>query len=204
MMRKRVICRALMIFVNASVLMVPVVPSLLSTPAVAQTTGVVDAGEAQAVTLRAKVTAIDAANRGVTLVGPAGNTFVVHAGDEVRNFDQIKVGDNVVAKYYTSLLLVLAPPGTRTPVNSDIEAAQRAAKGQLPAAAIARRTVVTGLVVGIDLAAHTLSLVDRPGGVVHTVNVADPQKQAELKKVKVGDTLTAVLTEELAIGLDRG
>ena len=42
---------------------------------------------------KAKVEAVDAATRTVTFKGEKGNVFEVVAGDEVKNFDQIKVGD---------------------------------------------------------------------------------------------------------------
>src|SRR5512134_3592694 len=45
----------------------------------------------------ATVTAIDAANRKVTLVTPDGRKETFKAGPEVVNFDQIRIGDQVKA-----------------------------------------------------------------------------------------------------------
>ena len=81
-------------------------------------------------------------------------------------------------------------------------AASRAAKGQVPAAALRTKMVVTGTVVAVDLANHTISLVDPSGGMVHVFNVTDPRRQAALKRVKVGDSLTAIGTEAFAIALE--
>ena len=53
-----------------------------------------------AVVITAKVEAIDKKDRAVALRGPAGNVFVVEVGDEVKNFKQIKVGDQVRVEYY--------------------------------------------------------------------------------------------------------
>jgi hypothetical protein len=47
---------------------------------------------------------------------------VVKAGDEVRNLDQVKIGDTVIARY---VALVLAQPGTQISEDS-ISAAGRA------------------------------------------------------------------------------
>ena len=47
----------------------------------------------------ALVTAIDKATRKVTLKGAKGEPFDVVAGDEVKNFDQIAVGDEVKIAY---------------------------------------------------------------------------------------------------------
>ena len=46
----------------------------------------------------ARVTGIDKAARTITLKGPKGRVFDVIAGDEVRNFDQISVGDEVLVE----------------------------------------------------------------------------------------------------------
>src|SRR5437773_2555037 len=54
---------------------------------------------ANVVEITASVQAIDKANRTVTIKGPRGRVETVTAGPEVKNFDQIKVGDNVVLRY---------------------------------------------------------------------------------------------------------
>ena len=159
-------------------------------------------GSSQTITARAKVQAIDLATREVTLVGPEGNVFTVHAGDAVRNLDKVKVGDTVVATYYASIVLVLSAPGTQVPDNQVNAARARAAKGQMPAGALGTRVIVTGTVVGVDLVNHTISLVNPSGGMVHTFDVTDPRQQAALKRVKVGDLLTAIGTEAFAIALE--
>ena len=171
-------------------------------PAWGQASGMGGIGSSQTITARAKVQAIDLATREVTLVGPEGNVFTIHAGDAVRNLDKIKVGDTVVATYYASIVLVLSAPGTQVPDNQVNAAASRAAKGQIPAAALRTKMVVTGTVVAVDLANHTISLVDPSGGMVHIFNVTDPRRQAALKRVKVGDSLTAIGTEAFAIALE--
>ena len=94
-------------------------------PAWAQASGMGGIGSSQTITARAKVQAIDLAAREVTLVGPEGNVFTVHAGDAVRNLDKVKVGDTVVATYYASIVLVLSAPGTQVPDNQ-VNAGRRA------------------------------------------------------------------------------
>ena len=159
-------------------------------------------GSSQTITERAKVQAIDLASREVTLVGPEGSVFTIHAGDAVRNLDKVKVGDTVVATYYASIVLVLSAPGTQVPDNQVNAARARAAKGQMPAGALGTRVIVTGAVVGVDLVKHTISLVNPSGGLVHTFDVTDARQQAALKRVKVGDSLTAIGTEAFAVALE--
>ena len=55
----------------------------------------------------AKVIAVDPAQRTVTLQSTSGKTRTIEVGDQVRNFDQIKVGDTVHAKYTQALALEL-------------------------------------------------------------------------------------------------
>ena len=59
--------------------------------------GAITIGEA--VELQGLITAIDKNTREVTIKGGSGNTMTVTAGPQVKNFKQIKVGDQVVAKY---------------------------------------------------------------------------------------------------------
>ena len=91
---------------------------LTALPAVAQkkpdvTGGTVvtsEPGKAAAVrTLQvtAQVVALDKASRTVSLKGPEGNVIDVVAGDEVKNFAQIKVGDYLFVRYMQSLSLEL-------------------------------------------------------------------------------------------------
>ncbi len=60
-----------------------------------------------AVEISAQVVAIDKATRTVTLKGPKGKVVDIVAGEQVKNFDQIKVGDLVVARYAQALTLEL-------------------------------------------------------------------------------------------------
>ena len=62
---------------------------------------------ARTATVRATVEAIDAANRQLTLKGPRGNVFAVAVDPQVRNLEQVKVGDSVVVRYFEALSLTL-------------------------------------------------------------------------------------------------
>jgi hypothetical protein len=64
-----------------------------------------------------------------------------------------------------------------------------------------RVTQITGLVVGIDLGAHSVDVVNPQGGQVYNVHVTDPDRQARLPMLKVGDKITAVVSEALAVSI---
>lgn len=154
------------------------------------------------VTARATVKTVDLQTRKVTLETAGGNTIVLKVGDEVRNLPQVRPGDTVIAHYYTSSAYVLAPPGTKLPDDSLTVAGGRAAAGEKPAGAVATKMVVSGLVVGVDRTLHTVSLVDPAGGAIRSVNVVTPEGQQSMKLIKVGDTITAIITEAVLIGVE--
>ena len=146
--------------------------------------------------ITATVVAIDKASRTVTLKVPKGRTVDVVAGDAVRNFDQIRVGDNVVVEYQEALTLELkkakAPGGVTETVT-----AGRAKPGEQPAAAVRREIVALASVVAVDPKKSTISLKGPRGNVVDL----KVQNQDHFKVVKVGDQVEAVYTEALAVAV---
>src|SRR6185312_16443345 len=63
--------------------------------------------------IKATVEDIDYAKREVTLKGPAGNTARFAIDDSVKNFPQMKKGDEVNIGYYESVAFAIAKPGER-------------------------------------------------------------------------------------------
>src|SRR5205814_1964326 len=68
--------------------------------------------EVGAITKTAKVTAVDPAKRTVTLVNPDGITNTYELGKNVRNFDQIKVGDEVKATLLEAVAVAVSKSNT--------------------------------------------------------------------------------------------
>ncbi len=176
----------------------------VTAPCLGQTAGpVAGVGQSSAVTVRATVKSIDLATRHVTLVGPEGNAFTLKIGDLARNLDQVHAGDQVRATYYRSVVFVLSSPNAPLPADTVAAAAATAPAGDLPAGAAMNRVTISGLVVGVDPAAHTLQVIDPTGGEIHTIAVTDPQRQRQLQNIKVGDTITAYVTEALLVSVDK-
>lgn len=61
------------------------------------------------VTLKAKVEAIDYANREVALKGPKGNVVPLKVSDDVQGLENVKVGDTVTVAYAQALALEMLP-----------------------------------------------------------------------------------------------
>jgi hypothetical protein len=151
----------------------------------------------QSVELAAIVAAIDKATRTVTLKGPNGTLDVV-AGEEVRNFDQIRVGDSVVARYQRALSLELKK--TRSALGeSHVETTARAEPGAQPGAMAGRTITVLADVVAVDAEKSLISLKGPRGNVVD-LQVQNP---GHFKVVKVGDQVEAVYMEAVAIAVTR-
>jgi Cu/Ag efflux protein CusF len=152
---------------------------------------------AEAVQITASVEALDKAKRLVTLKGPEGNTFVVQAGPEVKNFDQIKVGDLVVARYIEALTLELKPGGGQIRERVERENAVAAKPGQAPGAAAGRQVTVIADVMAVDTANQKVRL----RGPQRTIDlkVRDPN---QLKLIKVGDQVEATFTEAVALAVE--
>ena len=150
---------------------------------------------ASTVEATATVVAIDKATRTVTLQGPQ-RTFDIVAGDEVRNFDQIRIGDNVTAKYVEALSLELKK--TKAPLDAKGTAAiTRAAPGARPGGAAGREITFVADVVDVDQAKSTISLKGPSGNVVD-LKVQNPD---QFKVVKKGDQVEAVYTQAIAVAV---
>jgi hypothetical protein len=145
----------------------------------------------------ATVTAVDPATRTITLKGPKGNTVDIVASEEVRNFDQIKVGDKVVAQYREALSLELRKTEGK-PSASEAGVVARAKPGERPAGVVAREVQVTAEVVAVDRAKNLISLKGPRGNVVD-LKVKNPD---HFKVVKKGDLVDAVYSEALAISVE--
>jgi hypothetical protein len=150
------------------------------------------------VELSAQVISINKATRTLTLKGERGNVVEIVAGDEVRNFDQIQVGDSVVARYLEALTLELKKTKVAAGEPTVSEELGRAKPGERPAVAGQRTITAITDVVAVDPAASTISLKGPQGNVV-TLDVQNPD---QFKVVKVGDQVEVTYTEALALSVE--
>jgi hypothetical protein len=176
--------------------------SALALPAAAQTGAVVAASApgkgavGEVVKVQATITAIDKAARNVTLKGPKGEETVVNAGPEVKNFDQMKVGDTVTVEYVRALALELKKGGGLIVQRTEQAGAAAAKPGERPAGAVGREVKVVADVIAVDPATQTVTLK----GPQRTVElkIADAE---QFKRVAKGDQVEATFTEAVAIAV---
>ena len=145
---------------------------------------------------RATITAIDPATRMVTLQAPSGATFSIHAGEEVRNFDQLKVGDRVVSRQTEALLLGLrkVPNGIRQ--RTDFVDLVGSAPGGRPGLTARHVVQAVANVTAVDAKAGTVTL--RGVNETRTIKVSD---RALLATLSVGDQVEATMVDQEAISV---
>jgi hypothetical protein len=162
---------------------------------VADAKGAIEVG---AITKTANVTAVDPAKRTVTLVNPDGITNTYELGKNVRNFDQIKVGDEVKA----TLLEAVAVAVSKS--NAPPDASQHglvavAPKGAMPGVIVAKTRQITAKIVSVDPQARTVT-VEGPAGGTPTIRVGPKVNMNELQK---GDDVTLRVTHALALRVEK-
>jgi Cu/Ag efflux protein CusF len=152
---------------------------------------------AQSVNLTATITAIDKATREVTLKGPQGNEVTLTAGEQVKNFDQLKVGDNVNVQYVEALTLELKKGGGLVVARTEQAGAVGAKPGQQPAGAVGRRVTVVANVVDVNAAKQTITLK----GPQRTVELRIPDSE-QFKRIAKGDQVEATYTQAVALDVE--
>ncbi len=149
----------------------------------------------------ATVEAVDLATRMVTLVGPDGKSFVVQAGEQVRNLDQVKVGDKVTVEYYEGLLAEIAPAGASP---SEVKMTECHGQGGAwvsvrPArwARRSRQRWSSSMSTRIRNVVHFKG----PLGKTRIVKVMKPEFRTMLKNLKPGDQVALSYFEAMAVSV---
>ena len=144
----------------------------------------------------ATVVAINPKTRVITLKTASGKTMDVEAGEEVKNFSKIRVGDNVKVQYREALSIELKK--TKADASASATAAAATAPpGAQPAAAVGAQITVIADVVAVDPKKSTISLKGPAGNVVE-LKVRNPD---HFKVVKKGDKVEVVYSEAVAVAV---
>jgi Cu/Ag efflux protein CusF len=123
--------------------------------------------------------------------------MTVTAGPEVKNFDKLKVGDQVDLQYVEALTLELKKGGGLVVARTDKSGAVAAKPGEMPAGAVGRQVTVVANVVATDPAKQTVTLK----GPKQTVElrITDPE---QFKRVAKGDQVEATFTQAMAVAVE--
>ena len=151
----------------------------------------------ETIKLTATVAGINYDTRQILLKGPGGGDVIYRVDKRVVNFDQIKVRDQVKATVTEKLAVFLSK---EKPASAGVAATVALApKGAMPGADVAGTAEVTATVIAVDAKARkvTLQFVDGSSDTVTVGNAVD------MSKVGVGDSVTAQLTESIALAVEK-
>jgi len=166
----------------------------------AETAGPPDPASAEeTVSATATVEKLDLASRTVELKTEDGRMLTIVAGPEIRNFDQLNIGDTVKATYMRGVAARMAEPG-RTGEAAVVGAAVRAPKGAKPGAVVGQTVQMVVTIVSYDAKSH-LATFAGPDGLVRSVVVEKPEMQQFARGLKPGDEVEVTFTEAVAIGI---
>ena len=154
--------------------------------------------EGELVVITAKVKAIDKKNRVVTLQSPSGKVAKVKCGPEVRNFAQIRVGDEVKTSLLETVELFVA--GNDGPAAERVTKVGRAPLGSRPGFAAIDAVEVRASVVAIDYQTREVMLKGPEGKIIKVK--AGPEVK-RLNEVKTGDSVVARLTRAVSIEVSK-
>jgi hypothetical protein len=147
----------------------------------------------------ATVQAVDKTARTITMKADgAGEPVTLEVPPEVRNFDQIAVGDRVRANYLDAVVVAVRQPNTPAGA-SETNTITVAPVGAKPGAAAIRTREVTATITSIDTDQRLVTLRGA-GGQSRTIHV-DPH--VDLSTVKVGDNVTARHTEATVLAVEK-
>ena len=148
------------------------------------------------VAVEATVEAVDHNTREVTLKTESGDSLTITAGPEVRNFDQIDVGDKVQAEYFEALAMVLEKEGTGVRERVEQVSGERAAPGDKPAGTVIHTIDAVGTVRDVDREKR-LVFVEGAKGMV-TLNVPE---HIDLDAIEVDDDIRARYIKSVTIAV---
>jgi intracellular sulfur oxidation DsrE/DsrF family protein len=120
--------------------------------------------------------------------------FDVTVSEEAGNLTQVKVGDQVLVKYYESIAIRLVKPGKGVAAVQETEAKQ----GVKPSGMAGRRVTLIATIKTIDEKKQMVTLMTE--GKTVTVKAENP---TNFEKVKVGDEVEITYTEALAISVEK-
>ncbi len=153
------------------------------------------------VSVTARVLAVDVEKRELTVKGPLGNEHTLSVDKAVKRLNEVKVGDDITAKYYISIASELREPTEEEKKNPlvVVEGAARAPKGTSPAAGGLRVIRVVATVEGLERPTRMVTLKG-PRGNYLDVRARDVSR---LEKLHLGDIVVVTFTEALAVSVEK-
>lgn len=171
----------------------PAEPGATASASWTTTTGEAGGTAEETIQATAKVKAIDAKTRKITLTSEDGTDASFTAPAAMKNFDQLHVGDKVTATV-NSRLVIYVRPGT-APDIAAASAVVTAPKGAKPGAIIAEGAELIATVRSIDTQNRNAT-IEFADGSFRTVPI---RKDVDLSKYKAGDSVVIRVSQQLMV-----
>lgn len=149
----------------------------------------------QTQTVKATVEKVNKDAREVTLKREDGSMVTVKVPDTARNFDQIKPGDTVTAKYTESVALNIRK-SDEPPTATERQTLKRAPVGAKPSGEQTLTQQISATVEKINRNTREVTLM-APDGTTTVVKVPEGMKRFDT--LKQGDQVVVTATQSLAI-----
>jgi hypothetical protein len=152
----------------------------------------------------ATVQSIDVERRLLSLRDDTGEQVTVEVSPAVRNLDQVKPGDKVVARYYESLAAELVARGdgsgsTQAPVKDAVIG--RAAPGAKPGVVMGTENRQTVRITKVDKKNNVVSFFGSDG-LARSLPIKTPEGREFIGKLKEGDEVEVRYTEAVAVTVE--
>lgn len=150
------------------------------------------------VKLSVRVTAIDTANRKLTLLMPDGSEDIVKMGPEAVNFDKIQKGDLVNVIVIQEMITYIDKEGASAPADAG-GSVPLAPEGAQPGGLMVETEKFFATITAIDQTKRTVKLGFEDGS-SNTIPVRD---DIDLSQLKVGEKVVFQATESIAISVEK-
>jgi len=147
----------------------------------------------EGVQFQGKFKAVDPKTRKVVIVGPEGRELEAILGDEVKNFDKIKVGDIVTMTITKVIVSDVKVINNGIKEREETISYSRAQAGDKPAGIIEHQVKIVADVTAIDAKKNIVTIK----GPYKTVQVAVGPDV--IKGIKVGNQIEAIITQNIAV-----
>jgi hypothetical protein len=146
---------------------------------------------------KATVTAINSATREVTIKGDKG-PITVQVSPAVKNFSNLKVGDQVLVSYYQGFGTQIVKGGKKATQPAVSGFAYGNSPGMKPAGGVGASSTETVKIQDINLPTNTVAFT-RSDGSTHIIEAKSPEMQKFIRELKPGDTVQVTYTESVAV-----
>ena len=152
----------------------------------------------QAARVTASVLAVDRADRSITIKDLEGNTHEVVLTDDVKNFDQIDPGDQVILDIYSALFMQIAKPGEEfgDRAVSQVAVAQ---PGDKPKLVNVDMVEALAEITAINRDTREITITGPRG---NSITLQVPENIEQFDERKVGEKVNALYVEAFAIAVE--